>query len=139
MKSFQPMPACLLASLLVLVAFSTEASAQIGLGNGVTVVAPQGASLSDFLISRLRATTTDQRDYVREIVKLVEQNKLEKRIVLALERYARRKSPYFPLPVYERALRVEAAKRGVAVPTIQEIVARNGASAAQAVRDSRFR
>lgn len=104
-----------------------------------TVVISKDASLSDFLINRLRATTDDQRDYVRKVVKLVEDGKLEKRLVLALERYARRKSPYFPLPIYERALRFEAGKRGVAVPTIEEIVARNGASAAQAIRDSRFR
>jgi hypothetical protein len=103
------------------------------------VVVTQQASLSEYLVNRLRATTDDQRDYIQQIVKLVEDGKLEKRLVLALERYARRRSPYFPLPIYERALRYEAGKRGVAVPRLQEIVARNGASAARAIRDSRFR
>lgn len=118
-----------------------EAPAQItanSSGQSATMLTPT-TSLYDFLVNRLRATSTDQRDYVREIVRLVDQKRLEKRLVLALERYARRKSPYFPLPVYERALRVEAAKRGVTVPLIREIVARNGASATQAVRDSRIR
>ncbi len=133
------MTAVALALPLAAAGFVGSAAAQTGITNSTVVVPTQGAALDDYLISRLRATTDDQRQYVREIVKLVDQNKLEKRVVLALERYARRKSPYFPLPVYERALRVEGFKRGVTVPTLKEIVARNGASAARTVRDSRFR
>ena len=98
----------------------------------------RNATLSDFLVNRLRATTADQQDYVRQVVKLVEDGKLEKRLVLALERYASARNPYFPLPVYERALRFQGARLGVTVPTIQEIIARNGATAARALRDSRF-
>lgn len=138
----KPLHLSTVGSLTLLLLFSSgvrHASAEIPISNGGSVVPSKAPSLSDYLISQLRATTADQRSYVREIVKLVEKGKLEKRLVLALERYARRKSPYFPLPVFERALRVEAGKRGVAVPMIQEIVARNGASAAQAVRDSRIR
>ncbi len=127
------------ALLLATAGLAPHVAAQTSITNSAIVTPTQGAALDDYLISRLRATTEDQRYYVREIVKLVDQNKLEKRLVLALERYARRKSPYFPLPVFERALRVEAAKRGVAVPTLKEIVARNGASAARAIRDSRYR
>jgi len=97
------------------------------------------ASLEEFLINRLRATTEGQQSYVREVVKLVDERKLERRIVLALERYARRKSPFFPLPVFERALRFQGARRGVDVPMIKEIVARDGASAARAISDSRVR
>ena len=97
------------------------------------------ASLSEYLISRLKATTDDQKSYIRELVKLVDQGKLERRTLIALERFARRRSPYFPLPYFERALRVEAAKRGVAVPTIKEIIARNGEATAQAIQDSRVR
>lgn len=132
---------CLRALVLLplLVCLADSGQAQTTVSNRSAVVATKGPSLEDYLISRLRATTTDQKSYVREIVKLVDQGRLEKRTVIAMERYARRKSPFFPLPAYERALRVEAAKRGVAVPTLKEIVARNGASAAQAVRDSRFR
>ena len=125
--------------LLFLLTDSSTAGAQTGLTNGSAIARSQAPSLEDYLISNLRATTHGQRSYVREIVKLVDQNKLEKRIVLALERYARRKSPYFPLPVYERAMRVEGARRGIAVPTIQEIVARNGAATARAVQDTRIR
>ena len=76
---------------------------------------------------------------MREVVKLVDEKKLERRLVLALERYARRKNPNFALPVFERALRVEAGKRGVPVPMIIEIVARNGANTARSIRESRFR
>ncbi len=130
--------AACLTGCSVLAASSSVTFAQIPTVPSNVAVTKQ-ASLSEYLVNRLRATTDDQQDYVRQIVKLVEDGKLEKRLVLALERYARRRSPYFPLPIYERALRYEAGKRGVAVPTLQEIVARNGVSAARAVRDSRFR
>lgn len=134
----------LLAALLVLFAASllTEnrrVQAQITPPPGTSITQTQQASLADFLINRLRATSVDQRSYVQEIVRLTDRGQLDRRLLLALERYAKRKNPYFPLPVFERALRVEAAKRGVTVPLIREIVARNGASAAQAVRDSRIR
>ncbi|QEG00911.1 hypothetical protein Mal15_49870 [Stieleria maiorica] len=139
MKLSALMTAVAMTLSLVAAGLAGSAAAQTGITNSTVVVPTQGAALDDYLISRLRATTDDQRQYIREIVKLVDQNKLEKRVVLALERYARRKSPYFPLPAYERAMRVEAAKRRVNVPTLKEIVARNGVSAARAVRDSRFR
>ena len=129
----------LLVVLIALVALCSSSNAQVSLTNRTLVVPSKAPSLADFLIARLRATTADQKSYVQHVVRMVEQNRLEKRLVLALERHARRKNPFFPFPVYERALRVEAAKRGVPVPSFKEIVARNGNSAAQAVRDSRIR
>lgn len=128
----------LIVLLITVVAMQTV-HAQITPPPGISISQSQEASLADFLINRLRATSGDQRSYVREIVRLTDQGRLERRLLLALERYAKRKNPYFPLPVFERALRIEAGKRGVAVPLIREIVARNGANAAQAVRDSRVR
>lgn len=124
---------------MMVAVFASCAQAQITPPAGLSVTQRQEASLTEFLINRLRATSTDQRSYVTEVVRLVDQGRLERRLILALERYAKRKSPYFPLPVFERALKVEATKRGVTVPLIQEIVARNGVSAARAVRDTRIR
>ncbi|OYP33829.1 hypothetical protein [Rhodopirellula sp. MGV] len=95
-------------------------------------------SLEDYLASRLRAASEDQRSYVHEIVRLIEQGRLDKKLVLALERRSRGKNPVFPLPVFERTLRFEAARRHINVPTIQEIVARNGATAARSIQDSRY-
>ncbi|MCO8122359.1 hypothetical protein NHH03_11485 [Stieleria sp. TO1_6] len=127
------------AVLLPLAGVRQFVRAQIPVALSPTAAQSKQPSLAEYLVNRLRATSTDQRSYVAEIVKLVEEGKLERRLLIALERYARRKSPYFPLPVFERALRVEAAKRGVAVPMIKEIVARNGETAARAVSDSRIR
>jgi hypothetical protein len=127
-------------ALLVLVgAIYTTVRAENTPPGGSTVRPTRAISLADYLISRLRATTEDQKSYLREVCKQVDQGRLEKRLVLALERYARRKNPSFAFPVFERALRVEAGKRGVPLPTIKEIVARNGANAARAASDSRIR
>ena len=144
MKTSHRYTVCSLAALLLLGTLGQRAAAQTTAAQASSdsrgpIVSSRTASFSDYLISRLRAANAEQRSYVQEVAKLVDENRLEKRLVLALERYARRKSPSFPLPVFERALRVEAGKRGVAVPMIKEIVARNGTSAARAARDSRFR
>lgn len=145
MNSIERNPFIFVVLLPLLLGATTSAIAQTGVGTSAqlaraaSAVPNRSIPLSDYLISRLRATTDGQRDYVREIAQLVEKNKLERRLVLALERYARRKNPHIPLPIYERALRVEAAKRGVAVPTIKQVVARNGVTAARAVQDTRIR
>jgi hypothetical protein len=136
MKSFA---LCSLMVVICVIATSHAAEAQIT-GPQVLSSAPRKtASLEEILVNRLRATSEDQRAYVREIVKLVDQGKLSRKLILALQRYAVGKNPYFALPIFERVVRVEAAKRRVAVPTIREIVARNGQSAARAISDSRRR
>jgi hypothetical protein len=38
------------------------------------------------------------------------------KLVVAIERYAIRRNPQFPFPFFERAMRIEAAKRGVTLP-----------------------
>ncbi|MDM4015877.1 hypothetical protein [Roseiconus lacunae] len=132
----------IIAGLAIALGATSTLSAQTTIYPGnlpLTPVPSKAPSLEDYLVSRLRATSEDQRSYVHEIVRLIDQRKLDKRLVLALERRARGKNPVFPLPVFERTLRFEAARRRITVPTIQEIVARNGASAVQAVQDSRFR
>ncbi|KAA5547147.1 hypothetical protein FYK55_01670 [Roseiconus nitratireducens] len=126
-------------TLLAVLATESPVAAQITAPQILSAVPSQQASLDEFLINRLRATTAGQQSYVREVVKLVDEKKLERRLVLAMERYARRKSPYFPLPVFERAMRYQGAKQGVTVPMIKEIVARDGETAARAVSDSRIR
>ena len=128
-----------LAIIVLNVAMPVWCTAQVTGGNRTLVTPSKKASFSDYLIVKLKATTEEQKSYVRVVAKLTELKRLDKGLVLAMERYAGRKNPQFPLPVFERAMRFEAAKRGVPIPTIKEIVARNGASAAQAVRDSRIR
>ncbi|MEL6106359.1 MAG: hypothetical protein AAFU85_09995 [Planctomycetota bacterium] len=133
-------PTLLLASvLLIATSLCGECQAQITPAPILSAQPPKRATIEDYLINRLRATTEDQKDYVREILRLVDQRRLDLKLVLALQRRARARRPHFPLPIFEQTIRFEGRKRGVIVPTLQEIVARNGASATQAVRDSRLR
>ncbi|MCC9599284.1 hypothetical protein LOC67_01835 [Stieleria sp. JC731] len=131
----------IVAAMAIMLGLASTASAQVSLFPQNVPVSPaqrKAPSLEEYLVSRLRATSEDQRNYVHAIVQLIEQGRLEKKLVLALERRSRGKNPVFPLPVFERTLRFEAARRHITVPTIQEIVARNGATAVRAVQDSRF-
>lgn len=41
--------------------------------------------------------------------------------VLAFQRRARARRPHFPLPIFEQTIRFEGRKRGVIVPTLQEL------------------
>ena len=134
-----------LAAMLIAVAsihaVASTAQAQMVIQSSTlptSIVPSRAPTLEDYLVSHLRATSDDQRAYVREVVKLVKKGRFEQRLVLALERRARGKNPVFPLPVFERTLRYEAARRRITVPTIDEIVARNGASAARSIQDSRL-
>ncbi|MEO1526020.1 MAG: hypothetical protein AAFX06_11330 [Planctomycetota bacterium] len=133
-------PSVLLSCVFALtVLLGGECQAQITTPQILSAQTNKRATIEDYLINRLRATTDDQKAYVREILQLVDQRRLDLKLVLALQRRARAKRPHFPLPIFEQTIRFEGRKRGVAVPTLQEIVARNGASARQAVRDSRIR
>lgn len=78
------------------------------------------ATLEEQLTNRLKATTDERRDYVRLIVRNVENGRLESKLVVAVERYAIRRNPQFPFPFFERALRYEAAKIGVNLPSVRQ-------------------
>lgn len=93
--------------------FAESASAQITPSRSLSGGTAPVATLDEQLINRLRATTDVQADYIRQIVKLVDEKKLESRLVIAVERYALRRNPRYPFPYFERALRYESAKRGV--------------------------
>lgn len=110
-----PMPRSLLVwgVLLAGTLFAAPASAQITPGRSLSGGTAPVATLDEQLINRLRATTDAQADYIRLVVKLVDEKKLESRLVIAVERYALRRNPRYPFPYFERALRYESAKRGV--------------------------
>jgi len=78
------------------------------------------ASLQEQLVNRLRAFDEDKRRYVEMVVKKVREGKLDTRLIQAVHIYAIRRNPLFPFPFFERALRVEAGKRGVALPTVRQ-------------------
>jgi len=77
------------------------------------------ANLEEQLINRLRATRDDQRAYVKHVVALTKTGKLERRLLVAVERYAIRRNSQYPFPFFERALKYEAAKRRVQLPTVK--------------------
>ena len=107
---------------------------QIGLSNYCSgqIVAPtrgtQTATLEDQLINRLRATSEDRQAYIRIVVAKVDTGEFERGRVLALERYAIKKSPTFPFPYFERVMRAEAKRVGVYLPPVQ-LLARSNARA----------
>ena len=77
------------------------------------------ANLEEQLVNRLRATRDDQRAYIKYVVALTKNRKLETRLVVAVERYAMRRNSHYPFPFFERALMYEAKKRGMTLPTVQ--------------------
>lgn len=80
------------------------------------------ATLQDQLVNRLRATTPERRAFIGEVLKKVDEGKLDRKLVLAVQRYAVRKNPQFPFPYFERAIRFLAEKRGVSLPQVQSFV-----------------
>ena len=77
------------------------------------------ATLDEQLINRLKATRDDQRAYIKHVVELTKKGKLERKLLVAVERYAIRRNPQYPFPFFERALKYEAAKRRVQLPTVK--------------------
>lgn len=88
------------------------------------------ANLQEQLVNRLRATTPDQREYIELVVKKARMGTLDLKLIVAVERYALRRSPNFAFPFFERALRFEAAKREIALISFKEFVALRGAESA---------
>lgn len=103
----------------LLISCGTAANAQITAPRTLSTEIDPVARLEEQLINRLRATTSGQQAYVRSVVKLVDENRLDLQLIVAIERYALRRNPQFALPFFERALRFEAAKRGVTVPSVR--------------------
>ncbi len=77
------------------------------------------ATLEEQLLNRLKATRDDQRAYVKHVVALTKTGKLDRKLVVAVERYALRRNAVYPFPFFERALKYEAAKRRVQLPTVR--------------------
>ncbi|MEC7407676.1 MAG: hypothetical protein VX694_10800 [Planctomycetota bacterium] len=114
MRGFTVVAAFLLALALM------PASAQISRPRGFLIERDRLASLQDQLTNRLRATRTDQKAYVAYVVKLVRQGKIQRSLVVAIERYAIRRNESFPFPFFERAMKFECGKRGVNLPPVKQ-------------------
>jgi|GEM_PF-1096850 len=77
------------------------------------------ATLEEQLINQLRATTDDRKAFIRLVIQYVNQEKFERRQLIAIQRYAMRRNPQFPFPYFERAMRFEAEKVGIDLPPVQ--------------------
>ena len=107
---------------IVLVVALTTTSGVVGQITSPRVLSSSrstSATLEEQLLNRLKATRDDQRGYVKHIVALTKNGKLDRKLVVAVERYALRRNAQYPFPFFERALKYEAAKRRVVLPTVR--------------------
>ncbi|WP_235033222.1 hypothetical protein [Rubripirellula obstinata] len=108
------------AGVLAVLVSTQSASAQITPGRTLSASRDPLATLEEQLVNRLRATALDQRAYLKFVVKQVREGKLDIKLVVGIERYAIRRNPSLPFLYFERALRFEAGKRGVALPPVRQ-------------------
>ena len=77
--------------------------------------ATEVADLQTQLERKLRVYTPREKQFVADVVNLVQQDQLPLSLVTALMRWASPKRPY-PFAYFEKALRLQAAKIGVSIP-----------------------
>lgn len=114
-------PAAVIAAAL-LAGHCPSAEAQITVRQPLSSVPDRVATLEEQLINRLRATTEQQQAFIRFVVDQVRKEKLERRLVLAVQRWALKRNRILPFNFFERALRFEAARRGVMLPAVRQFV-----------------
>lgn len=110
----------LFVALLAQLPLMSAANAQLTAPRKLSTTVDPMATLQEQLVNRLRAFDPDQRRYIEMVVKKVREGELSTRLVQAVHIYAVRRNPHFPFPFFERALRVEAGKLGVALPTVRQ-------------------
>lgn len=106
--------------LTTLVTTAAPADAQITEGRTLSATIDPIATLEEQLVNRLKATTTERRAFIKFVVKKVREEKLTPALVVAIERKSIRRNRHFPFPFFERAMRVEAAKRKVLLPPVRQ-------------------
>jgi hypothetical protein len=110
--------ACL--TIAAVLSHPAPAAAQITTGRTLSASSDSFATLEEQLVNRLRATSLDQRAYLKFVVKQVREGRLDIRLVVGIERYAIRRNASLPFLYFERALRFEAGKRGIVLPPVQQ-------------------
>jgi hypothetical protein len=91
-------------------------SADSGVNDAEVNTAGQVVRLEDQLLNGLRVVNPEQRQYVLQIVALVDQGKLPRAMVNAVYVWALKRNPHVPLPYFQVALRALADRRGIVVP-----------------------
>lgn len=110
---------CIAATIFSASFLVSKADAQI---ISASTPATSVATLGDQLVNRLRATTPERQSFVLEVVRRTEIGELDVGLVLAVQRYAIRRNRQFPFPFFERAIRFEAAKRNVTLPSVRTFI-----------------
>ncbi len=109
-------------AIIAVTGIQSTVSAQITGPRVLSASPDRFATLEEQLTNRLRATTDEQKEFIRFVVKQVKLGKLQPSLIIAIQRYAIRRNPEYPLPFFEKALRVEAEKRRVIVPPVRSFV-----------------
>jgi hypothetical protein len=103
---------CLLALLLGLGLLTGSAgfpSRAVSSGSSTFEIA-----LRDLLHTGLKSRLPREKGFVEHVVQLVEKRQLPLDLVMSTFLWARQQQPY-PFPYFERALRLRAAQRGIAI------------------------
>ncbi len=99
---------------------STNSIAQITEPRSLSGSVDPLASLEEQLVNRLHATADDQKAYLHFLVNKVREGKLETKLVIAVQQYAIKRHQQLPFLFFERAMKVEAGKRGVPLPAVRQ-------------------
>ena len=116
----------MLAILGMLMITSSSVDAQLTPTRSISGTIEPVSRLEEQLINGLRATRQEQQQFLRTVVTLSEQNKLDRGLINAIYVWSRRRQPLYPFPFFERGLRIEAQKRGVTLPPVALIVRAGG-------------
>ena len=73
----------------------------------------ESISLEDQLKTGLKARLPEENEFLEEVARLVETGKLPRKLVDSTFMWAVRRRQTYPLPAFERALRMQAERLGV--------------------------
>ena len=104
-----------------LVSIGELASAQLTAPRSLSGSSRPIGQLEEQLINGLRATRVEQQAFLKKVVTLTSQKKLDQRLVTAIYGWSRRRQPLYPFPFFERGIRIEAQKRGIVLPPVATI------------------
>ena len=112
----------LLLGMALMLLTITTVTAQITQPRKLSASIDRYANLKELLVNRLRAFDQEKQSYIEMVVEKVRLGQLDTKLVLAVERYAIARNAQFPFPFFERALRYQARKQGVQLPTVRQFV-----------------
>lgn len=122
-----PLPCALprtVLNLVAVLAISGLAAAPAAAQIGAAPRSPGGTrvpTLQETMANNLRATTSEQQEFLRRVDQATDEQRLSPQLVLAVMRYSQRRNSAYPFPYFERAIRFEAAKRNVYLPPVAVI------------------